>query len=111
MKATIYASPRYALTLSAKELKVLTDCSGMHYDSTCRNASRLGGFIYAANNMASPVSVSVTLNDRELQTCIKILEMPPSQYKDAATLIYRHLWACLRSARQNLSVLAFDVTT
>ena len=46
MHATLFASPRYALTLtlSTAELQTLLACSAIHYDSKCRYASQLGGF-------------------------------------------------------------------
>lgn len=96
MKATIYAVPKFAITFTKAELDVLTMCSKLHYDGVCRSAGNVGGFLFGWNNCLTspdekypndPQTAAVSTTHRELDTCLKILEMPASQYaKDASTL-------------------------
>lgn len=93
MRATIYAVPKFAITFTASELNTLTRCSKVHYDGVCKDASHVGGFLFGwANCLTSPdekypndePTAAITCTSRELDICIKILEMPPSDVQDAA---------------------------
>lgn len=87
MKATIYAVPKFAIIFTASELYTLTRCSKVHYDGVCKDASNVGGFLFGwANCLTSPdekypndePTAAIACTSRELATCCKILEMPPS---------------------------------
>lgn len=87
MKATIYAMPQFQITFTKSEIDTLMRCGRIHYDGVCQSFTRQGGFLYGWNNcLTSPdekfpddeQTVAISCTSRELNTCIKILEMPPS---------------------------------
>ena len=93
MKAIIYAVPKFAMTLTKSEIDALMRCSSCHYDLLCKRASLAGGFLYGWNNcLTSPdekypndePTAAVSCTTREIDTCLKILEMPPSDVQAPA---------------------------
>lgn len=116
MKATIYAVPKFAITFTKTEIAVLTRCSDTHYDLLCKRASCVGGFLFGWYNcLTSPdekypndePTAAITCLSRELDTCLKILEMPPSDVQDAARKLARELSVLFRAGQY----LTKDVTT
>lgn len=81
MRATITAKPIYQLWITLAQLAILQQGSRLHYDHKCQQASQLGGFLYGWANcapfdLAEGGEFHVTFENAELQTCLKILEMP-----------------------------------
>lgn len=81
MHARIEARPEFQLTLPVGTVEVLMKLSAAHYDSTCREAGRQGGFLYgwrnaekfaAENGMAEVVLYQVLF--RQLDLVAKICE-------------------------------------
>ncbi len=60
---------------SLAEIGLLMQCSASHYDSVCRQASKVGGFLYGMNNRATHDAMALhSLTFRELDTLAKINE-------------------------------------
>lgn len=80
MKIEITAVPKFHLSLSYPDATFLSELAAMHYDATCKNAGRLGGFLYGWINhltLADACEAADTTVDatwRELDICLKILE-------------------------------------
>ncbi len=112
MKATVYAQPRYRIYLSKEELHTILACSGIHYDSVCRDASKVGGFLYGWANWideSAPDDMYYLCDTREMQTCLKILEMPPNGYALVAHRLTKSFRACINVANQHLPELSWSV--
>lgn len=77
MNYEIYGVPRFEFRISRQQLDFLMDYSSAHYDTECRFASRVGGFVYGWNNrMGIDSYTRVSASFRDLDTCLKILEIP-----------------------------------
>lgn len=94
MKIEITAVPRYWLHMSLAHAMLLQKLSSIHYDSKCKRAGLLGGFLYGWINQLTPyegakvapdgtclsvegMPLLVTATFDELETCLKIMEFPP----------------------------------
>lgn len=83
MKIQITASPVFHLPLTASDVRLLRELAAAHYDSVCKAAGVLGGFLYGWSNMLSciedePASAEPRTVDatwRNIDTTLKILEM------------------------------------
>jgi hypothetical protein len=74
---SIYFSPTARVSFTAMELEFLMACSAHHYDGTCEDAGREGGFLFSLNSWAKHMdSLDHTLTWRQVDTLCKILEMP-----------------------------------
>jgi hypothetical protein len=80
MKITLHGKPQFRLPLTLADVDVLCKLSSMHYDSVCKQASVVGGFLYGWQGMlrfseeegSEPLAVSGDF--RTLDTCLKIME-------------------------------------
>ena len=82
MNIEICASPVFWVPLNLRQANILAFLSSHHYDGVCKDASRVGGFVYGWINHLSfndgkstdgePVKVRGEF--RQLDTCMKILE-------------------------------------
>ena len=119
MKATMFATARYTLAFKQEEIQILLLCSVLHYDSTCREASQVGGFLYGWTNCRIQIddetdhidpTYMVNCNSREIQICLKILELPPG---GVDSVVVRHLnqvlRSCLHEADRELSQLTWEI--
>lgn len=76
MEIEVYAVPHWNIQFTKAHINVLMELANHHYDGVCRDAARVGGFIYGWNNhiqfyeLPSPVSA----NSRQVDICLKILE-------------------------------------
>lgn len=76
MKITIQASPKFYLSLTLEQVKLISELSSSHYDGVCRAASMVGGFIYGwVNSLTYAPSEQVPAEWRQLDTVLKICEM------------------------------------
>lgn len=55
MKVKITAQPVFHLPIPVETIKLLMQMAAHHYDSRCKSAGLLGGFLYGWNNMATLV--------------------------------------------------------
>lgn len=93
----VVGRPEFRFDITKAQLDILLRCSSVHYDMTCSDASRVGGFLYGWNNLMAcaaeltpPKTIAqVTATLRELDTLCKILEMPPPDVdkREAAGMI------------------------
>lgn len=82
-KITIRAVPKFYLSLTLAQVKLITELSSSHYDGVCRSASAVGGFIYGwVNLLTYNPSEQVSAEWRQLDTVLKICEM--ASYLDQA---------------------------
>lgn len=83
-------TPRARVVFTEEEIKTLLRCSESHYDGVCKAAGREGGFLYgmmnrfalreAAKRDSANADQSEATHDlewREIDTLLKILEVPP----------------------------------
>ena len=112
MRATFIASPRFNLWVTPQELETLVFCSTSHYDGVCKDASKVGGFLYGWTNMApedKTADIWVSCTGHELQTCMKILESPPNGYTLLAHRMSKTFRACIDTSLRELSQLSWEV--
>lgn len=85
VKMWIGCTQRFDIEVTPALVDLLTKSGQMHYDGVCKDAVRAGrgGFIYGWSNRlegrrllgeTDPVIDGIT--NRQLQTCLKIFEMP-----------------------------------
>ena len=90
MKFRIYGKPVIQFTLAPEQLDVLLTLSGLHYDSTCRAASQVGGFLYGWKNQCEwSLETKVSASWRDLDICCKILEIPRYEERVIARILAR----------------------
>lgn len=81
MDYEIIMRPEFALAITSKLALLMQRLSSMHYDGRCKAAGQPGpgGFINGWVNWTSggEDAVMVTATPRELDTAMKIMEMPP----------------------------------
>lgn len=94
MRIEITAVPRYWMHLTLPQAKLIQRLASMHYDSACKAAGVLGGFVYGWVNWLTPHDgaqvaedgtclsvdgepIMVSAFHRELDTVLKIMEFPP----------------------------------
>ena len=119
MRCTLHAIPSFLLTITREELAVLLDCAGTHYDSVCKSSSLQGGFLYGWKNQffflsdgeATPNEVNVTATWREMDTCLKILEMPRHHVAMRAQNLSHSLRQYLRQSQTHLTHLIWELPT
>lgn len=119
MHCTLQASPSFQLTLTQEELAVLLDCSGTHYDGVCKSASLVGGFLYGWKNHFfsvdgefndAPLSeINVTATWSQIDTCLKILEMPRNHVAIRARFLSHTLKGYLGQSQFHLSKLRWEL--
>jgi hypothetical protein len=103
MQALLRATPRFIVTLSLSEYHTLKRCSQCHYDGVCACASKLGGFLYAwdfcisegTDRNKSSSTFEVLCDFRQIDTCLKILEVPPPDVAREAYALSAQLRKCL----------------
>ena len=74
MEARIRGVPHIDMVVNEEEIAAIIDAGARHYDSTCRAAVNVGGFVYGWSNMVSDGPCTVTATFRQLDTVAKILE-------------------------------------
>lgn len=79
MKIEIRHRPYFRLPMPVPVIEALMTMANAHYDGTCRQTGRVGGFIYGWNNHAAfepdATVVEVDAAPRELDLCMKICEL------------------------------------
>ena len=79
MDIEVRYKPYFQLQMSVVLIDRLMKLADAHYDGRCRQAGRVGGFIYGWNNHATfapeESAVEVSANPDELDTCMKICEL------------------------------------
>jgi hypothetical protein len=95
MKIFIQGVPHFHWQPTHAHIALLTALSGMHYDARCKEASCVGGFIYGWKNCvllaeteASDDAVTVNATWNQLDTCLKIMEMPHGLNDAEKALVY-----------------------
>lgn len=89
----IRAEPRFYLQMSLVLAKLLQTLSEKHYDASCREAGRPGGFIYGWVTHITPVDESddgngeVMANFSQLDKVLSIIENPPPLELEKALLL------------------------
>lgn len=80
-------TPKAHIIFTQDEIEHLCKCSAAHYDSACKAASQVGGFLYGMSNhfSFSPDS-PYALAWRELDTLAKILEVEPFVFTRPSSL-------------------------
>ena len=119
MKAILTAKPVFNFTLTRAHVDLLTRLSAVHYDSVCKAAGCVGGFLYGWNNQQQQAleqqeaAPELSATWRQLDTCMKILE--GGQYE-----MYRADWPVMhelehffrrlfREATDKIHPLAFTI--
>lgn len=83
VKIGIACTQRFDITVTRELVALLTKLGGMHYDGVCQSAVVERGFIYGwrmhAEHFADPGEKEFvkSVTNRDLQTCLKIVEFPP----------------------------------
>lgn len=81
---TVYGTPTFQMGLSSETIRGLCRLAQNHYDGTCQDAARPGGFLYNwrthalwedRNNISPYSNHVVTATFRELDLTMKVLEM------------------------------------
>ncbi len=85
IKMTMYADPKFKVYLTRDQVRVLTNLSLLHYDSTCQSYGAVGGLLYGWENRfefnlhdgeLTPESVmELNCNRHNLDILCKILEL------------------------------------
>lgn len=85
MNIEITGTPAFHLPLTPIHIDVLMRLSDLHYDVTCKAASKLGGFLYGWNNAITwkeqnrepddDTKYTVQADWRDLDICLKIMEI------------------------------------
>jgi hypothetical protein len=74
MKASIIAIPKFNLVLNETLVNVLIKLSESHYDSTCKSASKQGGFLFGWRNQIEFREGKVSSDSYNLNLSLKIAE-------------------------------------
>lgn len=118
MKAKLHPLASFELLISRDELQTLLECSSLHYDGVCRSASVVGGFLYGWNihmiysheEGSTPLTeVTVLAIWTQLDTCLKILEMPPSHLAKSARDLSIAFGHYMRESTRVLSSLNWEL--
>lgn len=80
MKITVKGEPIFYLEIDMATVDLLLETSRSHYDANCRQAGRIGGFIYGWNNRfplsdEPPATAEVRASGRDLDITLKIFEV------------------------------------
>jgi hypothetical protein len=115
VKIQIQGKPEFEISLTKEHVLLLMKLSSCHYDSRCKNASQPRGFLFGWNNILGLTPDGETLPIRatwhELDTVLKIIEMPPPLTADEIHLraeMQRCFFAAFRLANEVYS--AWTVT-
>lgn len=103
---SIGCTQRFDIIATSQMVGLLMKLGEMHYDGVCKESVRVGGFIYGWNNYVSWVGAEpnhpACLTNRELQTCLKILEYSPPNLTDEERALrdefFKIGWAALHQA-------------
>lgn len=102
MKIEIIGRPEFWFALTDAQMAVLELLSSVHYDGVCKDATKVGGFIYGWKNArASVEATTVRASFREIDTCLKILEVlmhPPAALQEAQQIVGHKLVRSFREA-------------
>lgn len=90
-------SARFNIGLPLAEIEMLCALSAIHYDGRCKAASAPGGFLYGWRNYAAfcaekygpETAHAVTASFSELDSCLKIMEMPTKEHAERAHALTR----------------------
>jgi hypothetical protein len=74
MKAIIVAEPKFHLTLNDEVITILLKLSEQHYDSTCKSASKEGGFLIGWQTSMKYRDGKFTSDFHNLDLSLKIAE-------------------------------------
>ena len=76
-----YRIPEAILVFTKEEVALMVECSRLHYDGKCKDAGRVGGFLYGINNVIAFVDSERPGEDprhhltfRQVDTLAKIVE-------------------------------------
>lgn len=76
--------PMAALIFSAEDVSVLMECSAAHYDWKCKQAGKVGGFVYGLMNRVDQSKAEAVMEFGEIDIMAKIVEMPPAHLRPQA---------------------------
>ena len=79
MQYEIHHRPEFYLSMNAETARLMQRLSAMHYDGRCKAAGQPGGFVFGWVNwtMGPEPETPVHATTHEMDTAMKILEMPP----------------------------------
>jgi hypothetical protein len=115
MKANLQPRPRFLLWLTEAEIATLVTCSKLHYDGKCKFASYTGGFLHGWSNwavMGAPHEnglVYCPASNEEVDTCLKILEMPRPEEEVVARALSIQLRHCFHEAARIFATLSWEL--
>lgn len=85
MNIEIRGKPQFIFSLTTKQTDLLMRCSQLHYDAHCRSyssaptATKPPGVLHSWHNSTTNwPGFKITCFFEHLDTCLKILEMPPA---------------------------------
>lgn len=100
MKYRFWANLKIIFQLDDPAFTQLEDCMKIHYDHTIKAATQLGGFMYSlrrrrdfkADMPDDEYRNTVELDVRQLQLCMKALEMRQYRFGDRLDELNTQLW-------------------
>lgn len=76
MKIEITAKPVFWLYMSLEQVKLISECASVHYDSACRASAKVGGFVYGwMNSKSANPDMPLQAAFRDVDTALKCLEI------------------------------------
>lgn len=76
MKIVLSAQPVFSFNLKADEIQLIKRCALSHYDTACRSAAGVGGFIHSWDNaLRFNSEAKISASFREIDAVLKCLEI------------------------------------
>lgn len=107
---SVGCTQRFDIVATPQMVSLLMKLGEMHYDGVCKASVRVGGFIYGWNNWMvyeeqekrTTAFTAQVLDNRQLQTCMKILEYSPPNLTDEERALrdefFKIGWAALHQS-------------
>lgn len=113
MQIVVRTRPVFKIELSRAAYDFIMECSKLHYDSRCKRASEVGGFLYGMGVLVDDhQTLFCDLTFDELDTLMKILEIRHYFHNESnvelrkfSNLVYR----AIRTYNENASDWTFAV--
>lgn len=86
MNIEVYAKPMFRLYITETLTESLMACGSLHYSPECKDAVRLGGFVFGWDAQFKAMKSlkdsdkwepCITSDGRTLDICLKLMENPP----------------------------------
>lgn len=103
MKVAIHAHPVFHFYLGAQAVELLRKLSKKHYDAHCRSISEpgRGSFLWGWHTLCDGADgAEVSASFRDLDTCLKLLEMPPPPHQLQAFMLSAFFRAILAESNR-----------